>query len=92
MLLELKFKRILFWSKVRNSCKVMTKTFEYTVVGRGPFPTDMLRYDAAWPADTGHGILEPRLEREVRLRSGREPTIDRWRSFGWTIKDLRSYR
>jgi hypothetical protein len=68
-----------------------TKMYEYYVSGRGDFPFDMLRYDAAWPAS---GEDAAKLERDgelrskvrsVRLRSYREPTIDRWLSFLWSV-------
>jgi hypothetical protein len=74
--------------------KVHSHRFAYNVVGRGAFPFDMLRYDCAWPATSlDAGMLGPtvpdtsRSWRTIRLYSCREPTVDRWRSFGWTVKD-----
>lgn len=71
---------------------------EYEVIGDGPFPVDMLRYDASYPADNAELILQEAgfgmsLEagpRRVRLRhrdgySRWEPTVGRWSSFGWTV-------
>ena len=73
---------------------------EYEVVGTGQFPIDMLRYDASYPAGSGHGIEhqnrsffsdeEWRTPRRVRLHhrnsfSSWEPTFDRWASFGWHV-------
>lgn len=67
--------------------------YEYKVVGTGNFPVDMLRYDACWPAKTSdaieiatsfdrHNNMEDRL---VTIGSHKEPTPDRWKSFGWII-------
>ena len=69
----------------------MAKTVEFIVEGNGPFPADMLRYDRCWPADGQAAVelLEPRLQRSVRLRTGqlaRDITVDRWSSFGWSVK------
>lgn len=69
--------------------------YEYFVTGRGEFPVDMLRYDCCWPAtgsdaalldDQPVSIDKPSREnRSVRMHSYREPTIDRWSSFGWSV-------
>lgn len=68
-------------------------TFRFTVVGAGPFPFDMLRYDDCYPADTDSAMnLQPTsVRREVVLVSHQprrwwNPTFDRWRSFGWVVK------
>jgi hypothetical protein len=71
---------------------------KYEVVGSGPFAVDMLRYDASYPERTDDaiailaqaGFMEQREARRVRLvhrdvYAGWSPTIDRWRSFGWTV-------
>lgn len=68
--------------------------YHYFVTGRGEFPLDMLRYDCAWPLDSeaatrmaggygGHPVTQGL--RSVHLVSYREPTIDRWASFGWSV-------
>ena len=57
--------------------------YRYEVQGVGLFPIDMLRYDSAWPADSES--VEAQGRRTVRLSSYRQPTIDRWSSFGWTV-------
>lgn len=67
----------------------------YTVRGRGSFPIDMLRYDCAFPAtEVDAGIIErsfaPRGKMKTRtilLESAlkREPTCERWLSFGWGV-------
>ena len=69
--------------------------FEYVVTGTGQFPYDMLRYDAAWPVSSqdafniGVGFHDPqeayRGRRSIKLRSYRQPTIDRWSSFTWSV-------
>jgi hypothetical protein len=73
--------------------------FEYAVEGVGDFPLDMLRHDRAYPADqesvaaimaglrwaaSRKRSREPLL---VRLVSDRAPTSERWRSFGWIVRD-----
>jgi hypothetical protein len=72
------------------------KVYEYSVVGKGHFPIDMLRYDSAWPArseDCMPILLSPDREsyrevRTVKVRSHTPPTIDRWRSFMWNVQNL----
>ena len=68
----------------------------YQVEGSIPFPIDMLRYDASWPAHEGeqwpivetinHENTQVRI---VTLRTNRtrdwQPTAGRWQSFGWTV-------
>lgn len=65
---------------------VAIKTF--TVVGRGPFPIDMLRYDSAWPMDTNDASeitksYVSNFKWEVRLNTADRmaPTRGRWDSF-----------
>ena len=68
--------------------------YEYYVTGHGVFPTDMLRFDSAWPArgedaakmerQNAESMLV-RNRRSIRMRSYREPTVDRWISFGWSV-------
>lgn len=77
----------------------MAKVFEWTVEGRGHFPTDMLRYDACYPTDGDsaqnltlsptdvRNALAAREVRTVKLRSYvGPPTSGRWASFGWYVK------
>lgn len=71
----------------------------FIVTGTGEFPFDMLRYDACHPRHEDEarqlgttyakGDL-PEGKRQIELESrGRPnhwtPTVDRWRSFGWTV-------
>lgn len=63
--------------------------YEYYVTGGGQFPLDMLRYDRCWPAG---GEDAAKLDwtgqpgfRSVKMQSHREPTIDRWSSFQWSV-------
>ena len=68
----------------------------FTMVGRGIFPMDMLRYDQCWPEGAGDVLKletprENREPREVNLvhyshTKAWNPTQDRWRTFGWTMK------
>lgn len=62
--------------------------YEYTVEGRGDFPTDMLRYDMCWPVD-GDAVsaLIGTERREVRLRGIARPTTGRWSSFLWAVQE-----
>lgn len=74
----------------------------YTVVGRGVFPFDMLRYDACHPRrETDSGTLErawrewPKERRmllEVQIVGLVAPTEGRWASFGWRVKDINKVR
>lgn len=78
----------------------MREHHKFRVMGRGEFPMDMLRYDAAWPADTESAMkiampMYPsedqrhdfaRKRRVVTLYSAaRYLTEARWASFGWTV-------
>ena len=71
------------------------KTVKFTVKGAGPFPTDMLRYDRCFPADTDSSIamaetpsLNPEFYKErrfINLVAIERVTEGRWNSFGWHI-------
>lgn len=70
-----------------------------TAKGFDPFPIDMLRYDAAWPAteedahEITRSIQQPVTRREINLKCISEGvksqawTSARWLSFGWTIEE-----
>lgn len=67
----------------------------FTVIGSLPFPIDMLRYDACWPARTEDALAilasqDPMSGGvSVQLYSAANcPTPGRWNSFGWTIVKL----
>lgn len=66
---------------------IATKLYKLTVSGRGPFPMDMLRHDAAYPADTYSAQLIQDTDDNKGGRTvvlfARFPTIGRWNSFGW---------
>lgn len=78
----------------------MIKIYRFRVYGRGPFPVDMLRHDCCYPADTtsafqimedaSGGIETYRKVREVVLITNMRlgPTVERWRSFGWSCNDI----
>ncbi len=67
----------------------------FTVLGRGDFPFDMLRYDACFPMDTedARGLRTPENEgghRMITLQryvpdKHRIPALARWKSFGWVV-------
>ncbi len=69
------------------------------VEGSGPFPIDMLRYDACIPAtELDAGTIARTFERDDvharvalrRLAAGDgPPTVGRWESFGWRIVEIR---
>ncbi len=66
------------------------KALDFAVEGKGPFPMDMLRYDACHPADPDSAMAlysDRREQRKVKLRSYvvRQPTAGRWSSFGWSV-------
>jgi hypothetical protein len=60
------------------------KLYRYTVEGTGQFPVDMLRYDSCWPS-TSKDVPLPTKGGRVELVGIQEPTLLRWRSFGWTV-------
>lgn len=76
------------------------RKYEFTVTGSGSFPFDMLRYDSCYPTsgldvtsmtfdpDVYDGGMSRSRERNVRLRSEREPTVARWESFGWRVEKI----
>jgi len=64
------------------------------VEGKGPFPTDMLRYDMCWPSTTDDAITidslcsgdtPPSCLVQVELRGARGYSPARWESFGWKV-------
>lgn len=73
-----------------------TSRFFY-VTGRGPFPVDMLRYDACWPETDAASTMiaesftdnpKGQIDRYVvALVSNAlySPHVDRWASFGWLV-------
>lgn len=68
--------------------------FKFSVTGRGIFPLDMLRFDSCWPrfqGDTGtlYGSLTEKdaATRTVHLIGLQTPSIGRWQSFGWQVKE-----
>lgn len=69
--------------------EVRDNSFTYMVAGDGKFPIDMLRYDGALPAT---GADSERIANsaflvgnKVALRSLKEPTVERWNSYGWAV-------
>jgi hypothetical protein len=64
----------------------MARVWNFTVVGTSPFPNDMLRYDACYPA-TQESVGEIEASRDSQERAAR-------RAEGWKDKfevDLRSH-
>ena len=62
--------------------------YQYHVLGDGNFPMDMLRHDQCWPAygcDVDKISSAKKGRRYVKLRSHKEPTEARWKSFGWHV-------
>ncbi len=77
----------------------MTVHTKFTVTGRGSFPTDMLRYDNAYPYDQqavidlesairGKGLNHYCVTLVTQLRDG--PTAARWNSFLAAIENIGS--
>lgn len=67
------------------------KIQKFEVTGEGNFPLDMLRYDTCYPSTQMDvslmGLTSLRvlfLSRRVQNRND-QPTIERWKSFGWTV-------
>lgn len=72
--------------------------YMFTVEGSGEFPFDMLRYDRCWPNASDPDVinLAPhqrgslfKSQRMVTLRGQAEPTVGRWESFGWKVRESR---
>lgn len=77
-----------------------TPIWDYHVVGRSYFPMDMLRYDRCWPIGPVSVINLAKLPTEflkeerhrffselriVQMNGIREPSVERWESFGWHV-------
>lgn len=62
---------------------------DFTVTSSYEFPWDMLRYDQCFPASTDDAMkMTQEGKRTIRLRCHNHlgiPTVDRWRSFGWSV-------
>ena len=84
----------------RSTASERTYVFRFSVIGKGEFPFDMLRYDSCCPADgdsvsnlnpdTGTVISGRGAARKVTLRTVKgdkrwRPTYKRWASFGWVV-------
>jgi hypothetical protein len=80
----------------------MKTRWRFSVEGPDPFPVDMLRYDACWPQGSDDvyeitasvdGARAHNPRRIVHLRSDlREPTEERWASFGWRVLGVEKVR
>ena len=63
-------------------------TIAFSVIGKGFFPLDMLRYDACFPDSPDsvfHLTLNHKEPKQIDLIGNRRPTKDRWASFGWNV-------
>lgn len=87
------FTQVKRWTEHRLNVEARPKTvYEFYATGHGMFPFDMLRYDSCWPAsgedaakiEWGH-TTDHRGQRSIKMRSYREPTVERWSSFGWAV-------
>ena len=65
------------------------------VKGNSLFPMDMLRYDRCYPlkGEDAQAMGLRDSERTVTLvfvglHSNEQPTVDRWKSFGWTVTSV----
>ena len=66
------------------------REYEFTVVGSGKFPIDMLRYDNCYPkSETDSAAIEGREMRRVRLVArtfnSDTPCVARWAFFNWKV-------
>lgn len=77
----------------------MSKKTYFTVVGSGPFPLDMMRYDECDPhSDTDRNYVTmdtinmraSESRRAVQLSTSKPgaPTLKRWESFGWLVRSV----
>jgi len=80
--------------KTKKYTEWASSTARIKVTGRGQFPMDMLRHDAAWPATTTDAFqILAKGQRSIGLvvQNRRFFTPDRWESFGWTAEDLEPF-
>lgn len=79
------------------------RTYHFWVAGRGAFPVDMLRYDRCTPRtqDDSNEITrsfqrsnyrESLVLNTVALTGPKEPTGERWASFGWSVTGVEKVR
>jgi len=80
---------------MRNKARGIPRVWTFVVVGAGPFPIDMLRYDLAYPKSESNASLiestfQPRnrATHSVTLVSSKRPTEERWGSFGWAVESV----
>lgn len=76
---------------------LFVQTFDVMENGGGTFPHDMLRYDACFPHTSDDAVSislasHTRQVRNITLRRYVQaktalPTVDRWKSFGWTVME-----
>lgn len=74
---------------------------QISVVGSGPFPIDMLRYDGCFPLSEADSTLISRsiespigVHRKIKVALLRPhgykhwtPTYKRWKSYGWDVTE-----
>ena len=80
----------------------MRYLYVFNVHGRNHFPIDMLRYDRATPhRESDSKQITPATGchsggtiagYDIELQSNHEPTLGRWRSFGWEVTDVQKIR
>ena len=70
------------------------KTIQFSVMGRGAFPLDMLRYDCCWPTDQASVEIirnspntDDLQQVDLSMIDNHRPTLPRWNSYGWTVAD-----
>ncbi len=70
----------------------MPKVIQFFVMGRGPFPLDMLRYERCWPTDQASVEIirnspntDDLLQVSLSMIGDHQPTPARWNSYGWTV-------
>ncbi len=75
----------------------MTKlndTITFSVEGRGPFPSDMLRHSMAWPEGSDDAAKLAGCERRVVVltaHKSRYVAPARWESFGWRVHNAETF-
>lgn len=77
------------WTALKFADKFRPKhQYDFYVTGNGHFPVDMLRYDQCWPVEGDERMFQDAYggpNRSIKMRSHKEPTIERWSSFGWSV-------
>lgn len=82
--------------------KITLHKYSVKSVKSNHFPLDMLRYNQCWPESQGdmdklraaYYCTEEDKQKAivVNITGINPPSVERWRSFGWAVNDVRSMK